>query len=137
MIIVKILLFLGAGVFNALMDKLTFHYSTSIFPKEEKNETLLGKGERFWNPKFSSENKNRFKNKYIRLLFRTVLVWTTDPWHFFQFMMLNCFTLACLPQITATWTTVWVFVQLRIAFSVGFTLFFDLILKRKQDDSHS
>ena len=58
-ILVKALLFLGAGVFNALMDTLLFHYSTSIFPKGEQR--LLGKGEHFWNPKYSSEKKTALK----------------------------------------------------------------------------
>ena len=122
-LMVKTLLFLMAGVFNSLMDKLQFHYDTSIFPQKE--EKLLGKGERFWNPKYTAENKNRFKNKYLRLLFRTALIWTTDPWHFFQFMMLNCFTLAVLPASSHPF---WTFIIVRAAFSAGFTLFFHYLL---------
>ena len=76
------------------MDKINFHYHSSIF-----NSTVFD--ETFWNIPLSSENKYRirhkiFDNKVIRKLKKTIFVFTTDAWHLFQFLYGISFAVAFL-----------------------------------------
>lgn len=83
------ILIAAAGCCNATMDKLQFHYSTSIFPK--KGETLLGKPHEWWNPDVSWRNKYKNYPEDKRPAFpgaMTALVFLTDAWHLFKFLML-------------------------------------------------
>jgi len=94
-VVVCILLFISA-VAKAIMDKLSFHYSSSVFPK-------LTKAENFWNPKFSYRNK--WKNGDIKqgekfLGSSTIFVFLSDAWHLFglirDFSVIICFTIITL-----------------------------------------
>ena len=40
--------------------------------------------------KASSNNKNKYKNPFIRLLFRTILVGFTDKWHRYNLIQYTC-----------------------------------------------
>lgn len=94
-IVISILLFISA-VAKSIMDKISFHYSTSIFPK-------LTKAENFWNPQFSWRNK--YKNgdpkqgeKFLGS--STIFVSLLDGWHLFglirDFSVIICFTIITL-----------------------------------------
>jgi len=94
-IVICTLLFISA-VAKSIMDKISFHYSTSIFPK-------LTKAENFWNPQFSWRNK--YKNgdpkqgeKFLGS--STIFVSLLDGWHLFglirDFSVIICFTIITL-----------------------------------------
>jgi hypothetical protein len=76
-----ILTFLSlVGFFEAVMDKIQFHYNKSIF-RNFKNQ-------QFWNPKISWKNKwkNGDKNNGEKFPFSsTIFVFTTDAWHLGKF----------------------------------------------------
>lgn len=122
--ILKAILFALAGVFNAFMDKLQFHYPNSIFPK-------LG-NDKFWNPSVSWKNKYKDwdgGDRRAKFPFsKTTLVFLTDGWHLFQFLMLTCFSAACVPPVAVWWHWFLWFVGLRFCFSIGFTIFFKFVL---------
>lgn len=81
-IIVGVLMFI-ASIANGIMDKLMFHFTTSIF--KDKNPL-------FWNPSVSWKNKWKHGNKSEGEKFwgsSTIFVWTTDAWHLFKSIMMN------------------------------------------------
>lgn len=120
MVFIGFLLFILAGLSEAVMDTLQFHYSSSIF-YELKNKN-------FWDPDESW--KNKYKNgdpesgpKFP--LSTTLLVGLTDAWHFFKllrtlfifsgifFIFLPCqTTMVCLIYVAIS----------RILFGLSFTL---------------
>lgn len=70
---VTMAMFFGGG-FKAWMDKLTFH-----------PHTIIGKLNDWYNSPFETwQNKNKYKNRFIRFLFRTAFVGATDAWHCMQ-----------------------------------------------------
>jgi len=74
--IIIFVLVMTSGVSKAIMDTLAFHFYASDFSK-------LGS---WWGPNRSWENKYTWsrKNKVLRWLLSSPLVWVTDAWHFFQ-----------------------------------------------------
>ncbi|HMN90249.1 MAG TPA: hypothetical protein PKD70_06110 [Saprospiraceae bacterium] len=80
---------IAAAFCNAVMDKLQFHYSSSIFPR--KGEILLGKSHDWWNPAVSWRNKYKNWPNDARPAFpfaKTALVFLTDAWHFAKCLMI-------------------------------------------------
>lgn len=68
-----------AGIAEAVMDKLIFHYEISIFEKL--------KNKKYWNPKISWENKYKEDLKTPKFIgSTTIFVFLTDAWHFFKFI---------------------------------------------------
>jgi hypothetical protein len=124
MIYFGFLLFVLAGICEAVMDKLQFHYDITIF-KKFKNQL-------FWDPKISWRNK--YKNgqpldgeKFF--LSKTLLVGFTDAWHLFK--LLRTLTIFAgiyflfIPCITKYQCLMFVIIA-RILFGLSFTLFFKL-----------
>lgn len=108
-ILFNLLVFI-AGASNGLMDLIHFHWSEA--PEFMKKKPI------FWNPKESWKNKNRHKNKVVRLLFRTILVSMTDGWHLLKFIMKSCIALA---------SSFYVFVPMDfigLAIPFGFAMFY-------------
>ena len=135
-LITRFLLFAIAGMFNAVMDKLQFHYSKSIFPPKNSDHKLLGRGYDWWNPNMSWVKKYKYDDPDEGERFplsTSVLVFLTDGWHLMQFFMLSMFTLAATPIMSNIWHTLLAFVALRIAFSATFHLFFHRFLVRKNN----
>lgn len=135
-LITRVLLFAIAGMFNAVMDKLQFHYNKSIFPPLGSDHKLLGGGHNYWNPDVSWANKYKDNDPSKGAKFplsTSVLVFLTDGWHMMQFMMLNAFALAATPLMDNIWHTIIAFVALRVAFSAVFHLFFHTFLVRKDN----
>lgn len=119
--ITTITLFFLAGMLNAVMDKLQFHYSHSIF------SVLNAK---FWNPAISW--KNKYKNwpddKREKFLgSTTIFVGLTDAWHLFQSLWILCFVAAPFLQPGAWWVSIIYFVT----YTGSFTFFFHYILEKK------
>ena len=129
------ILFLSlAGICNAIMDTILFHWDKSIF-KGSKLE--------WWaNPEVSY--KNKWKNNSNSLGGEkfpgssTVFVWVTDLWHFAQSFMITFFVLGVLfydsivvikgyPLVSLLID----FVILKGVFSLTFELFWSKILKKK------
>lgn len=123
-----------AGMCNAIMDKINFHWDESIF-KGSKLE--------WWaNPEVSY--KNKWKNNSNNLDGEkfpgssTIFVWVTDLWHFAQSFMVTFFVLGTLfygDGIINVFETRWFnmvcdLIILKGAFSLSFELFWSVILKK-------
>ena len=129
------ILFLAlAGMCNAIMDKINFHWDDSIF-KGSKLE--------WWaNPDVSY--KNKWKNNSNSLGGEkfpgssTVFVWVTDLWHFAQSFMITFFVLGTLfygDGIVTIFGSNWInmvcdLIILKGAFSLSFELFWSVILEK-------
>ena len=124
-IILAFLLLFIAGVSKAIMDKVNFHFSESIFIKYNGQ---------FWNPVYSSLNKYKDGMKKFGPKFwgsTTFFVWTTDAWHLFQMIYGITFALAFV--ILGIFSTWWIAI-IGYAFSRGvFQLFYKYIFKLKND----
>lgn len=119
-----------ASIMNAVMDKIQFHWSKSVFSKI-KNKKILA-----WaNPDGSWRNKwkNGNPDEGERFLgSSTVFVRFTDLWHFSQSFMFACFMAAIV--LYSNYFSLWVivdFIILRILFSGVFTIFFDYFFDLK------
>jgi len=90
MALTVIILFILASLSFVIMDELRFHFAR-VFGK-----IIPEKYYSWWNPVISWENKYHFNNNFLRFIFSTVLVWTTDAWHFFKFISLSSLFLIIL-----------------------------------------
>jgi len=114
-VVVCILLFISA-VAKAIMDKLSFHYSSSVFPK-------LTKAENFWNPQFSWRNK--YKNGDSKqgekfLGSSTIFVSFTDGWHLFS-LIRDFSIVVCFPILTFNPYYLLIYPAYRLVFHIFFT----------------
>jgi hypothetical protein len=79
LVVVGIILVGLAGISEAIMDKLIFHYDNSIF-KSFNNQ-------KYWDPELSWVNKYKKDLVTERFMFSTtILVFLTDAWHFLKFV---------------------------------------------------
>jgi len=124
MIYIGFLLFILSGMFEAVMDKLQFHYDLSIF-KNFKNQL-------FWDPKISWKNKyedgDPMKGERF-FLSKSLFVGFTDAWHLFKlFRTLTIFAgiyFLFIPCVTKYMCLMFVIIA-RILFGLSFTLFFKI-----------
>jgi len=88
-----------ACVFNFFMDEVKHKYDRFF------GKVLPDSWDKWFNPAISHANKYFSKNPFVRFLFTTVLVWTTDFWHFAKFVMLICLGLivVLLENDSLTW----------------------------------
>ena len=117
------------GICEGIMDKIQFHYSTSIF-STFKNTT-------YWNPEESWKNKYKNGNplegeKFF--LSTTFFVSLTDAWHFFK-LLRNAFVFASLVFIgymsdTFMCTIIYV-ISARTLYGFGFWLSYGKLLTKK------
>lgn len=98
------------------MDSLQFRYEKSI-PK-----LLFKNKDSFWNPSISWKNKHKYKNKIVRNMMSTSLVFLTDGWHLMKFLMLV--SLCCVPMFVNSFSYCYLFLYY-ILFSTGFTISFE------------
>jgi len=120
---ISLVIVIVAGFLNAIMDKLQFHFATSVFA--DKNPL-------FWNP--AESWKNKWKNgdkaqgeKFI--LSSTVLVSFTDAWHLFKSLYLTALVAAVImyqPMINPLVD----FLIIKIAMSGTFELSYSKLLTR-------
>jgi hypothetical protein len=126
---ISAILLIIAGIFNACMDVLRFKFNASIF-SSWKNQQWI-------NPAISSQNKW----KYIDGVWSgekfwgssTVLVWTTDFWHFCKFLMLICimFALVFYHPLINWWTDFLIFY---CSFTILFEIFYSKIFILKKSN---
>jgi len=109
---------------KAVMDKLQFHYSTSIFYNQKPM---------FWNPRMSWKNKWKNGDEKQGEKFWGSSRWFvmfTDAWHLFQFFA-NCSLMLAIVMYKPI--IVW-YVDFLIIYTIYTTVFevtFKHILKRK------
>ena len=116
-----LLFFTLAGISEAVMDTLQFHYNTSIF-KNFKNHL-------FWDPYHSWRNKYRDgdpKNGEKFLFSKTLLVGLTDAWHLFKllrnlFLFIGVFSIFLFSGIGILKSLI-LTVLMRFIFGVSFTI---------------
>lgn len=131
---ISLILIIIAGIFNAIMDTLSFRYGISVFSKWTKYE-------QFMDPQKSWVNKYKYNNPTLGPKFfgsKSFLVWTTDLWHLSKTLMITSFILAII-FYTPVVTTGYIFLDLlinaeilHISFSLTFSLFWDRIFKLKK-----
>lgn len=120
----SILFFFLSGIFNSIMDVLSFRYHTSVFRSLNSD---------FWNPELSWRNKwkngdpthgERFPGS------STVFVSLTDGWHLAKSLMLTSITLTIITveHYTPMINYIADFIIYRTIFGVAFNLFFKKIL---------
>lgn len=119
------LLIAFAGVSEAIMDKVQFHYDKSIFSDPKYKQI-------FWNPDLSWVNKwkdsSAREEKFAGS--STIFVFTTDAWHLFKFYR-NSALFVGLPLLFLNPMHIIIsMVIARIIYGLSFTLFFDKILKK-------
>lgn len=117
--IVFILTFI-AGICNAIMDTIA-HKGGGILPKGswwDMNQS--------WRNKWKNGDPEQGEAFFLS---STALVFLTDAWHFFQFLMLTLFALA-IALHTPIFHWFWTLVGVKICFSVGFEIFWRLLNKK-------
>lgn len=123
-----------AAVFNAGMDKLVHHYSTSIF---NGNKPL------FWDPAQSWRNKYKNYPTDQRPKFpfaKTILVWATDGWHLFKQGMLTfqaipwalCVYWVLPDAWNGTWQFLATYIGVRIIWAGAFHIFYHGIFQKDE-----
>jgi hypothetical protein len=124
---ISIILIFLAGICDAILDVLDFHYETSIFS--------TWKHQNWINPIISWHNK--WKNgDYTQgekfLGSSTFFVWLTDFWHFCKFLMLIFIMIAIvLYHPLIIW---WVdFLILYCVYTVTFQIFFNKIFVKHKN----
>ena len=115
-IIIILILFTFSGIFEAIMDKIQFHYNKSIFPKNSL----------FWNPELSWKNKYKDDLKTPKFFGSTTFfVIFTDAWHLLKYIMILAIAisvlLAFLFNVTLIMGCIIVFLCL-VAFVIGFDI---------------
>ena len=123
MIYIAFILFIIAGMCEAVMDTLQFHCDNSIF-KRKKNQL-------FWNPLFSWKNKYKdgdpLKGERF-FLSKTFFVGFTDAWHLFKLFRTFSFFAGIyflfIPCGTKT-ECLYFIITSRFLYGVSFTYFFN------------
>jgi len=121
---ISLILMLLAGMFNACMDVIDFHYTVSIFQN--------------WKPKQWIDPALSWKNKWKNgdpaqgerfLGSSTIFVFVTDFWHFCEFLMMLaiCFAIVFYHPLIFWWTDI---IFMFAAYSITFEVFFSKILKK-------
>lgn len=85
MTVIIIILAAVACIANFFMDEARHHYARFI------GHVVPDSWDWWFNPAISHSNKYFSPNPVIRFVFMTLLVWTTDFWHFTKFVTLACF----------------------------------------------
>jgi len=123
-----LLMFFFAGVAEAHMDTLQFHFHRSVFAYFT-NST-------YWDPTISWKNKYKLRDSRYGALFpgsTTIFVFITDAWHlmkFFRniFLFLGLF-FACQYVYGDLASSVIAVITARVAYGIGFSAFMNLLLR--------
>jgi len=132
MILLGISMVMLAGLSNAVMDKLQFHWHWSIF---SYYNTVYK--EQFWNPKESWKNKYKSGTDYQIEKFKfstTLLVFLTDAWHLFQMLhtLLLFAGVSLIGYFSNNYLELFIYVLIsRIIYGLTFELFFKIIFEKK------
>lgn len=119
-------LFLLAGIAEAHMDCLQFHFFDTPFVKRKHQ---------FWNPEISWKNKYKNGNSSIGPAFlgsTTIFVFLTDGWHLMKFLrnlfIFSGLLFACLYSYDLT-TAIICTCCSRFIYGISFSAFMELLLK--------
>jgi hypothetical protein len=119
------LFFVFAGVSEAVMDTLQFHYSYSIF--------YYFRNKLFWDPSTSWKNKYKNGDPLAGPKFpgsTTIFVGLTDAWHLFK-LLRNLFIFSGVLFIAIPCSNIWMVilwvVVARILFGLSFTFFYKIL----------
>ena len=122
---ITLFLIILAGVFNACMDVLDFHFSNSIFSKCKHQQWI--------DPSISWKNKWEDGDPAKGEAFfgsSTFLVFITNMWHFCKFLMLLLiFSSIVFYKPMINWWVDWIIFY--VAFTFIFELFYSVILIKK------
>ncbi|PHN00663.1 hypothetical protein [Flavilitoribacter nigricans] len=140
-IVACISLVIIAGIANGVMDTLQFHYGKSVFPQGPE-ETFLGGSHQFWHPDLSWRNKYQDGDPDkgpAFFLSTTALVFLTDGWHLFQFIMLSAFQLAIIiPFVHFLRLPWWIglvgLIPAKVFFGIGFALMYSWVLIEQREN---
>tara|TARA_B100000927_G_scaffold51349_1_gene38182 strand:- start:3919 stop:4317 length:399 start_codon:yes stop_codon:yes gene_type:complete len=129
------ILFLAiAGMCNAIMDKINFHWDSCVFKGSKldwwANPAISYRNK--WKNNSDSSDGERFPGS------STIFVWVTDLWHFAQSFMITFFILGILfygdgiiNYFDNNWyNIIFDFLILKAVFSFTFELFWSVILKK-------
>ena len=123
MIYIGFILFLISGICEAVMDKIQFHYDSSIF-KRFKNQL-------FWDPRESWRNKYENGDPLAGekfFLSKSLLVGLTDAWHLFKlfrtFFIFAGIYFLFIPCGSKMECLLFVIIA-RVIFGLSFTFFFN------------
>lgn len=129
----SIIFFILAGIANAVMDKIVFHWGRSIF-KDTKFEQWANPKVSYknkWKNNSNSSNGERFPGS------STIFVWTTDLWHFAQSFMITFFVLGVLfydgivnIEGFYIFNLIIDYIILKTAFSIAFEIFWSKVLEK-------
>ena len=125
LIIIGLILTVLAGVCEAIMDTLQFHFDRSIF----SNYT----NKRFWNPILSWENKYKEDLKTPKFFLSTTLfVFLTDAWHLFKMIrtLLLIIGIAMSVYSLKGFEFISLLILCRVLFGISFTIAFKMLIKK-------
>lgn len=123
---VSLILIIVASIYNAVMDTVIHHHSTSIFKHHKKG---------FWSDGYVESWRNKYVGGYIengrRKLFWNINypVQFTDAWHFSKMCMIILIVLAIVfyKPMFNWWADIVIF---GVAWNLTFSLFYDKFLRR-------
>ena len=121
MVIIGLILTIFAGLSEAVMDTLQFHFYKSPFVKYNPQ---------FWNPQLSWRNKYKKGDPALGPKFpgsTTIFVSLTDGWHLFK-LLRNLFLfvglcLIAIPCLNINYIIIY-FISARILYGISFQLLF-------------
>lgn len=84
-----IVLIILVAFLSSTMDKIRYRYELTIWSRLGKSwwfDPRKSHNNKYW---YSDKNYPRIVKLVLYFIFTTVLVWTTDFWHFLKFIKLN------------------------------------------------
>ena len=129
-LVISLIIISLAGLAEAVMDIIQFHFSDSIF-----SNSIVYKNN-YWNPQDSWKNKWKGYDPQLGEKFKgssTLFVFTTDAWHFFKFIRTSLLFigLGIIAWKVESFINLILLIALaRTIFGIAFTLGFDKIFKK-------
>jgi hypothetical protein len=115
-LLLSLFFFALAAGFDAVIDTLTHHFSTSIF---------AGLNDQWWNPAISWTNKHTYP-------FPLNIVQISDAWHLFKTLMIITLTYTIIftgRRLPITWGRFIVYtIFYGLAWNLNFNLFYNILL---------
>ena len=121
MYIVVIILAILAGVSEAVMDKINFHFEKSVF---KRLNPLFWDSSVSWKNKWKDGDKSKGERFFGS---STFLVFVTDGWHLFKVIHTALFI--SFVYLVPTW---WMLIFCYILKKIVFELFFSIIFAEKK-----
>jgi hypothetical protein len=119
-IVIIMILLTISGIFEAIIDKIQFHYEKSIFPIDSI----------FWNPQESWKNKYKDDLKTPKYFGSTTFfVMFTDAWHLFKSLSKYFLIGACI--LIGYYSLIIYVVLFYIYYRIIFEIFFKYILSNE------